>query len=51
MPPVRRQNIGRRTRNASRNHNLPDNETEEDHRQRSGWMPDNATASVFTNRN
>ena len=30
MPPVRRQNIGRRTRNVSRLYNLRNNETEED---------------------
>lgn len=34
MPPVRRQNIGRRTRNESRVHNLRDNETEEELGQR-----------------
>jgi hypothetical protein len=34
MPPVRRQNIGRRTRNASQVYNLRNNETEEERRQR-----------------
>ena len=32
MPPVRRQNIGRRTRNASRVNNLRSNETEKERR-------------------
>ena len=34
MPPVRRQNIGRHTSNANRVHNLRNNETEEERRQR-----------------